>query len=156
MAQPRPIAYAGFSIGVSAASPATLNAAGFAALTYSNVGNIENIGGFGRVYELVTLKTLDTRGTQKIKGSFDSGNLDLKIANTTTDAGLTILKSESTTDNLVSVKITTSTGDITYCQALVMGTPRSGGSLDDIDFIDINLAITVGAGGIDFVFVPFV
>jgi hypothetical protein len=37
-----------------------------------------------------------------------------------------------------------------------MGTPRSGGSLDDIDFIDINLAITVGAGGIDFVFVPFV
>ena len=64
---------AGTTLKVSASAPATFDKAGYSALTFTAVGEITDLGEFGREYALVTHNPVGTRGTQKFKGSFNEG-----------------------------------------------------------------------------------
>jgi hypothetical protein len=58
---------AGTTVGISASTPATFDEAGYEALVFTNIGNIEDGGEHGRVYAEVTSNPIDTRGTKKYK-----------------------------------------------------------------------------------------
>jgi hypothetical protein len=63
---------AGSTLAISIASPATKDAAGYAALTFTEIGQVEKIGAFGASFAKVEFQPL--KGTkQKYKGSKDNG-----------------------------------------------------------------------------------
>ena len=62
---------AGATIGISATLPATNDAAGYAALTFSLIGEVTDLGEFGREYATVTHNPIASRRTIKRKGSFN-------------------------------------------------------------------------------------
>lgn len=55
--------------------------------TYTEVGEITNIGDFGRVYQEIRHDSLGRRGTRKFKGQYDDGNMAVQLGRDPVDAG---------------------------------------------------------------------
>lgn len=123
---------AGAVISFSAALPATVDAAGYVALTFTAAVEVTAVGEFGRMYALVKHQPLATRGVKKAKGSFDDGQIKPTMAFDKADAGQLILETAELSDLAISIKIILDGGEIFYMQGLVMGLSRSIGESDSI------------------------
>lgn len=142
---------AGTLVGISASTPATFNVAGYAALTFTNIGNIEDGGEHGRVYNEVTFNPIDTRGTRKFKGSFNEGNKTLSIGYDSDDAGMALLKTALASDNDYSFEVTYPNGDIDYFQAKVMSVTKATAGVDSMRMATVELSITTTNAGVGIV-----
>lgn len=139
---------AGTTFGISAATPATFNAAGYAALTFTNIGNIDNAGSDGRVYNEVTFNPIATRGTQKFKGSFNEGNKSITLAYDSSNPGIQLLKTALNDDSDYSFEIGLPDGGFRYFQAKVMSFVNEENTVDDIRMASVELAITTNSAGV--------
>lgn len=142
---------AGSSLGISAALPATYDATGYAALTYTNIGNIDNMGEHGRVYAPITFNPIDTRATRKLKGSFNEGNKTISLAYEAGDAGMLILKNALLSDADFSFKNQYQSGDVDYFIAKVMSLTKATSSVDDIFMATIELSLSSSKSGVGIV-----
>lgn len=72
----------GTTLGITATTtaPTTNDAAGYAALTYVDAGCLESIGSFGGTATLTEFTCLNTGIVQKVKGSRNSGDLEITLA----------------------------------------------------------------------------
>jgi hypothetical protein len=62
--------------------------ADFTALSIGvEIGLIDNIGEFGKVFDLVTFQAVATGRTYKLKGGYNQGNLQLTMGSDLSDAG---------------------------------------------------------------------
>jgi hypothetical protein len=135
---------AGAIIAISAALPTTLTKTAYAALTFTTVGEITEIGAIGRVYNMVTHNPLATRATIKLKGSYDDGSPAMKAAYASGDAGQVIMQAALLSDAQYAFKITLQSGDIIYAEGQVSSAPINVGSVDTIVGVDFNLALKSG------------
>lgn len=126
------ITTAGTVISASASLPATYDLAGFAALSYTAVGEITEIGEYGKEYNIVTHTPLATRRTQKLKGSYNEGSLALQMAYDSADSGQTILIAALDSDASISFKITDQDGTVDYFTGKVMSYRKNIGGVDSI------------------------
>lgn len=145
---------AGSTLAISASQPSTYNEAGYEALVFTNIGEITDLGEFGRDYALVTHNPLDTRATVKRKGSYNEGAMDLKLALDTDDAGQILLSTASESDNDYSFELTLQNGDVYYFQAQVMTFKIGVGSVDQITGASVKLELTSNDAGVGIVEVP--
>jgi hypothetical protein len=123
---------AGSKLFVTASAPATYTQAGFTALTFTEVGELTNLGEFGREYALVTHNPVGDRRTIKRKGSFNEGSISLEMALDNDDAGQVLLKAAADSDLSYSFKLQTQNGDIYYFSAQTMSFRVSVGTVDQI------------------------
>lgn len=142
---------AGTTIKLSAGTPATFNAAGYAALTWTTIGEVTDLGEFGREFNLVTHNPLGSRGTVKKKGSFNEGSITLQLGLDTDDAGQILAKTAHLSDNDYSFEIATQNGDKYYFQAQVMSFKVGVGGVDQITAATIMLEITTNSAGVGIV-----
>ena len=147
---------AGTTLRVSASAPATFNTSGYNNLFTTSplpplVGEVTDLGEFGREFALVTHNPVGTRGTQKFKGSFNEGTMTLDIGLDTDDAGQIVMKAASLSDNDYSFQVTTQNGDKYYFQAKVMSWKVNVGSVDSITTATATLEITTNAAGVGIV-----
>lgn len=142
---------AGTKIGISASAPATFDEAGYEALVFTNIGNIEDGGEHGREYAEVTFNPIDTRGTQKYKGSFNEGNKTLSIGYDSDDAGMILLKTALNSDGDYSFEVEYPNGDIDWFRAKVMTLTKATGGVDSIRMASVTLAITTNDAGVGIV-----
>lgn len=124
---------AGSALAISAAAPATPDATGFAALTFTEVGNIEKIGTLGATFAKVEFQPLNGP-KDKHKGSADYGSLQPSMAHDEADAGQTLLRTaaDDATSKLYSFKVTYPTGAKRYFQGRVFGAPENVDGADSI------------------------
>lgn len=122
---------AGSTLAISAAAPATQDAAGFAALSFTTVGQVEKLGAIGASYAKVEFQPL-SGAKQKFKGSADYGTLQPSIAIDPTDAGQTLLQTAAAneTNTLYSFKVTYQDGSKRYFQGRVFGLPETTDGAD--------------------------
>jgi hypothetical protein len=139
---------AGSTLKVSASTPSSFNVAGYSVLTFAAVGEITDLGEFGREYALVTHNPVGSRGTQKFKGSFNEGTMTLSLGLDTDDAGQIIMKAGSLSDDNYSFEVTTQNGDVYYFQAKVMSWKVGIGSVDSITTATCTLELTTSSGGV--------
>lgn len=118
------ITAAGTALAISAAAPATQDATGYAALTYTEIGQIEKIGAIGASYSKIEFKPLKGP-TQKHKGGVDYGSLQPSLAHDDEDAGQTLLRTAAESNNLFSYKVTLPDGAIRYFRGRVFGYPEN-------------------------------
>lgn len=135
---------AGTTIGISAGLPATDDAAGYGALTFTPIGEVTDLGEYGKVFNLVTHNPIATRRTEKFKGSFNEGSISMGIGEDTSDAGQVILDTAVESDANFAFEITAQDGDIDYFQAKVMSKTVNVGSVDSIRSSTVQLEITSG------------
>ncbi|TXI87762.1 MAG: hypothetical protein E6Q40_04500 [Cupriavidus sp.] len=122
---------AGSALAMSAAAPATEDATGYAALTFTEIGQIEQIGAVGAVYAKVEFTPLKG-AKQKHKGSVDYGSLQPSMAHDPTDAGQTLLRTAADSNSLYSFMVTLPDGAKRYFQGRVFGYPENIGGADTI------------------------
>lgn len=126
---------AGIVFSISAGPPATNDAAGFGALTFTAVAEVTSIGDHGSVYAVVTHNPLDSRRTKKLKGSVNDGTIALDLGFDITDAGQLLLldgADGSAVDTVHSAKILYQDGSIEFFQGKIMSYTRNPGTIDQI------------------------
>ena len=124
---------AGSALAISAATPATLDATGYAALTFVEINQVEKLGSFGASFAKVEFQPLKG-AKQKYKGSADYGALQPSIAIDSLDAGQTILQtaSDDETQKLYSFRVTYQDGAKRYFQGRNFGQPESADGADSM------------------------
>jgi len=147
---------AGSTLRVTASAPATFDESGYNTLFTSSplpslVGEIEDYGEFGREYNLVTFNPVDTRGTKKLKGSFNEGSIALTVGLDTDDAGQILMKTASDSDDDYYFMVTTQNGDRYFFAAKVMMFKNVLAGVDDITLANITLEITTNDAGVGIV-----
>lgn len=109
-------------IGTTASDPLTD--------TYVEIGEATSIGAFGRTYNEITHNPLATRGTQKFKGTFNDGNLELQMAEDSGDAGQIALEAALDSDFDHNFKIVAN-DDVAPTSATVTITVATPGVVTD-------------------------
>lgn len=139
---------AGTTIGIVAGAPATFDAAGYGALEFKKIGEVTDGGSHGRVYAEVTHNPIDTRGTQKFKGSFNEGNKTLQLGVDRDDEGQIVAKEALKSDDDYSFEVRYPGGDIDYFQAKVMSFVINASTVDSVIAGTIELSITTNKEGV--------
>ena len=122
------VTYAGLILSVSAGVPATYDASGFGALTYSAVGEVTTApGSGGKTFEDVSYTVLADRATKHLKGTSDQAEQTLEVIDDRSDAGQILLKAALESDDQYAFKGLYNNGEIDYFQALVTGYEGEGG-----------------------------
>lgn len=135
------ITYGGAKFSISAAAPATYNAAGFAALTYTQIGELMSFGDRGQTFEDVNYNTLGDRATKHLKGTTDQPETEVEMAIDRDDAGQVLFKAAKNSDDEYSFKVEYSNGEIDYFQALVYSFVTVGGDANTIRTATASLRI---------------
>ncbi len=133
---------AGTTIGIVSGDPATYDATGFEALTFDTIGEVTDLGEFGREYSLVTHNPLGDRQTVKRKGSYNDGSISMTVARTPDDAGQTILQTALDSDENFSFNVTLQDGTELYFQAQVLSYTTNVGTVDQITTASVTIEIT--------------
>lgn len=134
---------AGSFLSISATLPPTYDSAGFTdvSVTWTDVGEITDLGEFGREYNLVTHNPLKDRRTVKRKGSFNDGSVTLQMARDVTDAGQVLLRTAMDDDNSYSCRVTFQDATVVYFTAQIMSYRSTIGSVDQITMATVVLEI---------------
>lgn len=112
----------GTTIGVSATQPATEDIAGYAALTFTTIGEVTSFGESGGTATVTTFTPVDSGVVNKRKGSRDYGTMSLALASDISDAGQLLLKAGfdgAAVQTIHSFEVTDNAGNITYFMGLI-------------------------------------
>lgn len=104
----------GSSLYVSQPLPATEDALGFEALTWTLVTEVTDIGEYGKEWDSIDHAPIDTRKIETIKGNYRNGGLPLTIGSVPADPGQLILLTANDVDADISFKIDRNDGQIDY------------------------------------------
>lgn len=130
---------AGAKVSISTA-PVTLplNAAAFAALTFTEIKSVGNLGDYGSPPNIISYNTLDTEVTSKAKGVEDAGDLSIEVARIFDDPGQIAIRAAAATKFYRAVKVEYAdapsddwTNTIMYAAGPVTGPQLLGGGTDD-------------------------
>ena len=136
---------AGTVLSISAAAPATYDAAGFAAVSYTAVAEVTDMGSFGKVFSLIAHNPVGDRKKYKLKGDYDNGKLALKLAKTTlanADAGQTMLLAASNSDADYTFSFRFQDGSHAYMTGKVMSFTTMISTVNTILGADVQVEVT--------------
>jgi len=138
----------GALMDISAALPATYDAAGYTAvgMVYTAIGEVENFGAHGLKANIIKFTSVGTAVVEKAKGSKDYGSASYTIANIPSDVGLVILAAASESQNRYSMKLTYplgtgTTSEIHYFDVLVSEYQYSDGTVDTVQKLAVMIEI---------------
>jgi len=110
------------TLSVSVGVPATFDAAGYGALTYTEVGQVDSIGNFGATFQSSDFTPLKTGLVQILLGSKKNGTVTVSMADIPDDAGQILFQAATTGGtqrDLHAIKIVDSHGYTEYFQAYI-------------------------------------
>lgn len=131
----------GATLSISAALPATYDAAGYAALTYTEIGEIENFGNHGVTANITEFTPVSTAVVTKIKGAKNYGTMSLMIGSIPSDDGQILVEAAAESNNHYSAKLEYPDGEIHYMDVLVAKKEYQDGAVNDVSKIATDLAI---------------
>ena len=128
-------------MSVSAATPADFDAAGYVALTFTDVGEVSEIPEFGASHTPVTFTPLKTGIVNKFHGELNYGSITIPIGYDSADAGQIILDAALRSKDAISFRETRSDGTIRYIMGKVMSFPR-GQSVGSVNMASCTIEFT--------------
>lgn len=126
---------AGTKLEVAAETPTTRDETEFSALTYTEVGEVTDMGEYGAEFETVTHNPLGTRRTVKRKGTVNDGALTMQLGRVPSDAGQQILidgVDGAERDTVHSFKVTLQDGTTQYMTGQIYSFTTNVGSVNQI------------------------
>lgn len=143
---------AGTLFKITAGVPATFDSAGYAALTWTTVGEVRDFGEFGFEWAHASSKPVALRGVQKKKTSREPGGFNLTLALDTDDAGQVIVKAgRDSATALYAAQFHEPGGDKYYCQVLVKSYTVVLGNQDSDQIANAKFEVTASSTDVDWV-----
>jgi hypothetical protein len=138
----------GTCVSVSAALPATFDAAGYGALTFTQVGELESIGEINVRHAAITFQNMCTGKTSTLKGAEEAVAVTLGVALDRDDAGQSIMATaRKSLTTKVSVKILEANGDIVFFHGFVMSDTIVYGGINEIKKANYEIGVVAPATG---------
>jgi hypothetical protein len=134
----------GTELHVSAAVPATYDVAGYEALAWTEVGEVESVPAFGGKATVTEFVPVKTGVVNKKKGSINYGNTTVPLAQILSDAGQIALKSGFDGANKAvvhSFKLVNATIGVVYFTAEITGYTYNFGNANAITKNEVDLAV---------------
>jgi hypothetical protein len=125
----------GTRLYVSASDPATFDAAGYAALTFTEVGELIDLPEYGPNVTVVESNPLKTGITEKFKGFQNNGSQSMGLEYDSTDAGQLILRTAvigATKNQQHAIKIEYQDGSIDYYSCRIFSYTKAPGSANSM------------------------
>lgn len=120
------------SLWISAAAPATHDAVGFAALVWTEVGEITDMGSvLGREYNTSTHAPITSAKQIEKKASYKLGVAEFVVGWDEVDAGQILVEAASKDYSIPSFKVIKQDGAIRYFTAQVSKFVENNGTVDD-------------------------
>ena len=115
------------------ATPQTsdLDLAGFAGLTWVEIGHVGAVGESGTKTNIVNYDELGTTVIQKAKGLADAGNPTIEVARNATDAGQDALRAAALLQSAHAFKFLDTDSSVYYNRGIVTGPTRPNGRVED-------------------------
>ncbi len=113
------ISFIGSTLSVSAAKPATEDASGYGALTWTEVGKVVSIGELGDEAEDIAFDVLKTGRKNHVNGVKDIGDVPVTIEYDVSDAGQVIITAGNNGNTTHSFRITDTDGENWYFYGLI-------------------------------------
>jgi hypothetical protein len=132
---------AGSSLSIATGLPVTYDGAGYAALVYTIIGEVTDIGEFGRMHALVTHIPVATRRVQKFKGSYNNGSVVVQMGRDQANAGQTAAKAAVLSDASYSFKVVLQDLTKIYFTGKVMDYKSHVGTVDIITGASMTIEI---------------
>jgi hypothetical protein len=121
------------SLWVSATLPATNDAAGFVALSWTKIGELTDLGSvLGRAYNTSKHAPIDTAQQIEKKASYTLPKADMMVGWDDLDAGQVIINTGANSNSFYSFKVVKQSGGIRYFTAQVMEFVENFGTVDNI------------------------
>ena len=137
----------GTTIAVSVAAPATRDEAGYAALTYTQIGSTLTIPQFGGTASATSSTPLETGEVCKSQGPIDWGQLALNALYVEAEAGHALLLdgfSGTTKGQDLSFEITYPNTAVRYVAGFVASYTETPGSAGDNIMLDSTIELNYG------------
>lgn len=115
----------GSYLSASASSPAGQTVSDFAALTWTDVGNLTEIPEHGPAHAVVNFTDIKTGIVNKLHGELNYGSLSIPMGYDASDAGQDILRAALTSKDEISFRITVSDASVYYVMGKVTSFTRS-------------------------------
>jgi len=128
-------------LSVSAATPATFSSAGYAALTWTEVGETSELPEFGATCSAVTFTPIETGIVNKFHGERNYGSITIPLAYDYADAGQNILRAALASEDEISFRETRTDGTVRYMMGKVMSFLR-GQSVGSVNMASCNIEFT--------------
>jgi hypothetical protein len=134
---------AGTKISIAPMPAGTYNEALLVGITtaWDEVGEVTDLGEFGREYSLVTHNPLATRRTVKRKGSFNDGTVTMQMARAPADDGQDALLDALDDDASFAFKVELQDGTLLLFSAQIMSYTTNVGNSDQIVTASVSLEI---------------
>ncbi|MEM1189943.1 MAG: phage tail tube protein [Pseudomonadota bacterium] len=132
---------AGTTVGLSATLPGAFDAAGYGALTFTEIGEIESVPEFGPSFSLITFTPLNSRVVSKRKGSVNYGQLAITLGRVPSDAGQTILIAAQASDASQAIEITLQDGTKIYTTGQVMSYRTNVGNTESMTLASVMIEL---------------
>lgn len=150
-------ATAGSKLYVTSATtaPATWDKTGFTALTFTELGNLLDLGdGYGKNTNTTDFAGINRKEIESIPTNFTSGSPTVIYAadKLGTDSGQTIMIEAAEDEEYRFFKIVLSNGETIYFQARVNGSPLTLGTVDQL--VQYSAVLSIYNDGNGFVRVP--
>ncbi len=107
------ISYIGATIGCVVGVPATIDLAGFGALSFTTIGKIASFGSVGDNTNDVPIDLLEGR-VEHVSGAKDGGEVAFSVRYEASDAGQILLLANNNGNNELSFRIVDPDGKLTY------------------------------------------
>jgi len=148
-----PYATSGMLVYVASAAVTTepANAAAYAALTWTQIGNVRSFSAFGDTQNIINAPVVGDSRVRKVAGSRDAGNVTLTLYPDEGDAGQLALIAAALTSSTYPIRIDypaasklTVGGTVAkrYFVAIVAGGKETPGGNEDIVTVEYTLAVT--------------
>lgn len=135
------ITSAGTKLFIALAAPTAQTGTAYALLSWEEVGEVDDLGEFGKEFSVIKRTPLASRRVRKLKGSSDAGMLPVKLARCPGDAGQADCITARDDDAPASFKIELSDGTKMYFEALVMSFKTGIGGAESFTSASIGLEI---------------
>ena len=145
----------GTCLSVSAGIPATNDAAGYTALTWTQIGELSTIGDIVTKHATSTFINMCTNKSSVIKGVEDLINVMITVACDRGDAGQTLMTTARQSINGVyAFKVAESNGSFQYFRARVLSEGTQFKSVNDVVFTPYDLGLVAQPTGQTVIIVP--
>lgn len=131
----------GATLGTSATLPATIDAAGYDALTFTAIGNVIDIGEVGKAYNIVAHQQVGLSYPEKLKGIYDIGNITITLGRVIADAGQVLLQAALLASASYSFKITLPSTNTIEITAKVIKAGEGPIAADGVETTIVELAV---------------
>ena len=138
----------GTCVSVSATLPTTFDAAGYDALTFTQVGELESIGEVNIRHAAITFQNMCSGKTSTLKGAEEAVSVTIGVGLDRDDAGQSLMATaRKSLTAKVAIKITESNGDIVFFHGFVMSDTIVYGGINEIKKANYEIGVVAPETG---------